>query len=140
MKDNFCSTDPEQQLVPDLSIVKVEAGSSDQEKHRLLEQEQVAADYKNSNPQQRSRSCESMDTGQQVTRSFEGNHHKKLGSVAALNEHLRFQPDMFIRRLSDNSQSNLHLDPKSPSDHRNFLMKLSHQGKHVLVICASIEE
>uniref|UniRef100_K1QZJ8 Ring canal kelch-like protein n=1 Tax=Magallana gigas TaxID=29159 RepID=K1QZJ8_MAGGI len=47
------------QLGPDLSIVKVESIAPDPDRHRILEQEQVAADYKDNSSQHRSRPSES---------------------------------------------------------------------------------
>ncbi|XP_062606573.1 zinc finger and BTB domain-containing protein 18.3-like, partial [Saccostrea cucullata] len=88
------------QLGLDLSIVKVESGTVDQERHQLLEQEQVASEYRDTGQPQRSKSSEIMDTGQQLNtrRSSVESAQRKLDSDTSQN----FRCNSGIQRHSDN--------------------------------------
>lgn len=123
-------------LGPDLSIVKVESLTPDPIRHRILEQEQVAADYQDNSQQQKSRSSESRELGQQgspIRSSHDGNTHKILDSMTELNEHIRYHTGNLMRMLPDNQQLNQQQghpgESKSVVDLRSHPPKLQQQGK-----------
>lgn len=121
------------QLGPDLSIVKVESIAPDPDRHRILEQEQVAADYKDNSSQHRSRPSESMELDQlgSAVRSSDGSTHKILDSMTELNEHIRYHTGNLMRMLPENQQSNQHHPEESvsSSDPRGHPHKMNQQGQ-----------
>lgn len=128
------------QLGPDLSIVKVESIIPHPDRHRILEQEQVAADYQDNSSQHRSRTSECMELGQHgsAVRSNDGSTHKILDSMTELNEHIRYHTGNLIRMLPDNQQSNQQQshpgESMSSVDHRGHPHKMNQQGQ----LCISI--